>query len=270
MWTAMGLRGGSKGVTTPGLKAAVSPLDGPELDAEQAAQYKSLAMRAVYLSLDRPDIQFSTKETARAMTRPTVSAWEALKRIARYLLMHPRLIWVYERQDPKKFVDGRCDSDWAGCKITRKSTSSLSLRYGSHLIGYSATTQAVLALSSGEAEFYSAVKGASRTIGTSKMYVDLGETIEPRLWTDSTAAKGIASRRGAGKIRHIHTPALWLQQWVSRRRLALNKIDGKKNEADAGTKYLERGPLERCLAMMNLFVRTVTAAGALKVQLAKS
>ena len=40
--------------------------------------------------------------------------------------------------------------------------------------------------------------------------------------------------------------------------------------ADAGTKDLERGPLERCLAMMNLFVRTVTAAGALKVQLAKS
>jgi hypothetical protein len=173
MWTAMGLRSGSKGVSTPGLKAAVSPLDGPELDAEQAAQYKSLAMRAVYLSLDRPDIQFSTKETARAMTRPTVSAWEALKRIARYLLMHPRLIWVYERQDPKKFVDGRCDSDWAGCKITRKSSSSLSLRYGNHLIGYSATTQAVLALSSGDAEFYSAVKGANKTIGTSKMYVDL-------------------------------------------------------------------------------------------------
>ena len=223
-------------------------------------------MRLLYVSADRPESQFAAKELSRAMATPTDNAEEHLKHVIRFMIGAPRIVWRYPRQTPSNQLRGYTDSNWAGCPVTRRSTTCTHLAIGRHPIYSGSSTQTIVALSSGEAEFYSAVKGASRTIGTSKMYVDLGETIEPRLWTDSTAAKGIASRRGAGKIRHIHTPALWLQQWVSRKRLALHKVDGKKNEADAGTKYLERGPLERCLEMMNLFVRTESAAEALKVQ----
>ena len=56
------------------------------------------------------------------------------------------------------------------------------------------------------------------------------------LITDSTAAKGMASRRGAAKVRHVHCPALWLQQAVARRQLTILKRAGKNLAADVGTK----------------------------------
>jgi hypothetical protein len=266
LWKAFGLKVGSKGVTTPGVKSACSTLEGAELAGEQLSSFKSLAMRAAYLAMDRPDLAFATKEVARAMARPTTGAWEALKRIARYLIANPRLVWLYERQEPRKHIDAMGDSNWAGCVVTRKSTSSTVLKHGKHLLAAMSTTQAVISLSSGEAEFYAAVKGASRVIGAAAMMADLLVSLQPRLWTDSSSAKGMASRRGAGKVRHIHTPALWLQQWVSKKRLELHKRKGTENEADLGTKHLDKQPLAKCLAAMNVEIRSDPVSGALKVQ----
>ena len=65
---------------------------------------------------------------------------------------------------------------------------------------------------------------------------DLGFEVAAEMGTDSSASKGLASRRGAGQVRHIHCPALWLQQAVSRRRLTLVKKAGATLSADIGTK----------------------------------
>jgi hypothetical protein len=62
-----------------------------------------------------------------------------------------------------------------------------------------ATTQGVIALSSGEAEYYGIVKGTSVALGLRNMLDDLGMKVKIRGKTDASAAKGIASRRGAGK-----------------------------------------------------------------------
>ena len=43
------------------------------------------------------------------------------------------------------------------------------------------------------------------------MMADLGVTTHVRVWTDSNAAKAIASRRGLGKIRRVELRYLWLQ-----------------------------------------------------------
>ena len=49
-------------------------------------------MRANFIALDRPDIQYVSKELARAMTKPSVFAMEHLKHLARYLAKHLRLV----------------------------------------------------------------------------------------------------------------------------------------------------------------------------------
>ena len=43
------------------------------------------------------------------------------------------------------------------------------------------------------------------------MMADLGVTTQVRVWTDSNAAKAIASKRGLGKTRHVELRYLWLQ-----------------------------------------------------------
>ena len=53
-------------------------------------------------------------------------------------------------------------SPWARCTKTRRLTSSSYVMLGDHLVASSATTQNVVATSSGEAEFYSLTKSASR------------------------------------------------------------------------------------------------------------
>ena len=42
-----------------------------------------------------------------------------------------------------------------------------------------------------------------RVWGCSRLAEDLGWRVEVRLWTDSSAAKAVANRRGLGKLRHV-------------------------------------------------------------------
>ena len=115
----------AKGVNTPG--EAEKPHEVEEnrelLGKEEAATFKSVAARANYLAQDRPDIMYAMKEVCRKMSAPTVGSWRALKRLARYLIAHPRMVFEYEWQGREMEVTSYTDSDWAGCHDTGKSTS---------------------------------------------------------------------------------------------------------------------------------------------------
>ena len=66
------------------------------------------------------------------------------------------------------------DTDFAGCIKSRKSTSAGIIQLGKHLIKSWSTNQAVIALSSGEAEYYGLVKGGSMGLGSKAILEDLG------------------------------------------------------------------------------------------------
>ena len=112
---------------------------------------------------------------------------------------------------------------------------------GSHTIRKWSKHQSVIALSSGEAEYYGMVKGASVGLGIRALMKDLGweyhKSIEVK--TDASAAIGIASRIGVGKVRHIEVNQLWLQSKVLSKDLVITKVDGGLNIADALTKAVD-------------------------------
>ena len=85
---------------------------------------------------------------------------------------------------------------------------------GTHLIKHWSNTQGVVALSSAEAELYGVVRGATQGIGLQSIARDLGETLELEVLTDSGAAKGICMRKGIGRVRHLDTNLLWIQDEV--------------------------------------------------------
>ena len=78
----------------------------------------------------------------------------------------------------------------------------------------------------------------------------LGTALGLRVHTDSSGALGLASRRGASGVRHIATPALWLQEAVSTGLLDLRKVKGTLNVADLMTKVLSGEDTGRLLHMM--------------------
>ena len=137
-------------------------------------------------------------------------------------------------------IGTRVDTDYVGCKDTRKSTSGGAIMIGNHLIKGWSSTQSVIALSSGEAEYYGMVKGASVSIGLRGIMSDLGVKAAVRIRTDSSAALGVAKRKGIGKIRHIEMNQLWLQEKVSDKEIEIIKVRGSENIADQMAKYTEQ------------------------------
>ena len=108
---------------------------------------------------------------------------------------------------------------------------------GSHVIKHWSSTQPSVTLSSGEAEFYGVVRGAGMGLGYQSLLRDADRHLPLRLWTDSSAAIGICSRQGLGKLRHLDTHTLWVQQAVREKRVDLRKVDGEANPADIVTKH---------------------------------
>ena len=109
--------------------------------------------------------------------------------------------------------------------------------YGQHGVKAWSSAQPVIALSSSEAEYYGMVKGTGNALGTVGVLQDLGIELPITLYTDSSAAKGIASRRGLGKVRHIELSELWLQDQVARGKVEVRKIKGEDNLSDSLTKH---------------------------------
>merc|ERR1711954_220960 len=150
------------------------------------------------------------------MSKPTTRDWEALKRLGRYLVNKTRVVVGFPYQSKPETLEVYVDTNHAGCLETRKSTSGGIAMHGNHNIKTWSSTQQVIALSSGEAEYYGMVKGAGNALGISGVYRDMGIQHTIVLYTDSSAAKGISNRRGLGKARHIELNKLWLQDQVAR------------------------------------------------------
>ena len=100
---------------------------------------------------------------------------------------------------------------------------------GEHLLKHWSTTQKVLALSSGEAELYGVVKGASEALGLQSVASDLGISVNLHVKTDSSAAVGICNRAGIGKVRHLATGQLWVQERIRSGAFRLYKLPGAEN-----------------------------------------
>ena len=161
----------------------------------------------------------------------------AIKRLCRYLKGLPRIVQRIDFEDfAPTIVKAYVDSDWAGCRKTRKSTGGGVLMLGSTAVRGWSTNQAVIALSSGEAEYYAALKGASQALGYQSMLKDIGLETTVTLFSDSSAARGIIHRTGLGKLRHLETGYLWLQAAVAKKRLSVRKVNGAENPADLFTK----------------------------------
>ena len=225
-------------VTTPHGPEEQGCLPGQDepLNAEEATRYRALVARLNYLALDRPDIQFAVKEAAKQMSALHAPDMLLLKRLGRYLKGAPRAIRRFVWQEQPTELAAYVDSDWAGDRVSRKSTSGGMLFRGRHLIKSWSSNQQIIAFSSGEAELYAMTKGAAQILGLVSVGEDFGETLGARVHTDSSAALAIYQRVGLGKVRHLQVQYLWIQERHTDGSLGLHKVKGELNPADMLTK----------------------------------
>jgi len=161
--------------------------------------------------------------------------------------------YKWQSEDEATKIRGYTDSDWAGCRKTRKSTSGGAIMLGMHCLRTWSSTQPVHALAVAEAEYYALVEGSTRCLGLQTMLRELGvDAGVVVISTDSSSAKSFASRRGLGRMRHIEAKELWLQEAVCRGRIQLKKVDGTVNPADLFTKYLTNSEIDKHLCTLNM------------------
>eukprot|EP00959_Pyramimonas_sp_CCMP1952_P069788 1456748-Pyramimonas_sp.AAC.1 len=166
------------------------------------------------MAQDRPDLGVVTRDLAKGMKMPTTRHVAMLKRAARYLRGHPRLVQHFRNQEMATSLQGWCDADHAGCLRSRKSTTGGAVLAGGHCLTHWCRGQAVIALSSGEAEYYSLVTLMSELLGIRALGQDWNLKYGLGVNIDATAAIGMASRRGLGKVKHIDTVFLWVQERI--------------------------------------------------------
>ena len=104
------------------------------LDRIRASILRSVCMRAAYMSIDRYYLHYTAKDAAREIHPPTERLWAIMKRMAGYLLGCPRLTTTFVRQHQPDRIRFFTDSDHAGCRKTRKSTSSMIILHDMHCI----------------------------------------------------------------------------------------------------------------------------------------
>lgn len=107
-----------------------------ELFAEPS-YFRSLAGKLQYLTLTRPDLQFSINYICQKMHQPSVSDFNLLKRILRYV-KGTYDMGVSIKANTTSTLVCYSDADWAGCQDTRRSTGGFCTMLGSNIISWSA------------------------------------------------------------------------------------------------------------------------------------
>ena len=108
--------------------------------------------------------------------------------------------------------------------------------WGKALVKSWSRTQSLIALSSGESELAAVAMAAAEGLGMKSVLADFNHPVAIEIHSDATAAIGICKRQVLGRVRHLATADLWLQQRVTKRELLLFKVPGRDKPADVLTK----------------------------------
>ena len=136
------------------------------------------------------------------------------------------------------------------------------------MIHYWSRTQAVIALSTCEAELLAISTGAIEGRHIQNVLAELSREVTIRIYSDSSSARAVVMRRGPGRLRHMEIRHLWLQDEMRAKRMKMRAVPTADNPADMMTKALGRKSLELQSAragrlLCNSLVRQVDPVRAL-------
>ncbi|KAD0942788.1 hypothetical protein E3N88_43529 [Mikania micrantha] len=166
--------------------------------------YRCMIGSLMYLTTSRPDIMFATCVCARFQAAPKESHLIAVKRIFRYLQGTQSLgIW-YSTGHSCKLV-AFSDSDYAGCKLTRKSTSGGCQFLGNCLVSWQSKKQTSVATSTAEAEYSAATSCTSQILWHQTQLLDYGikESKTPLLMDSASALCIVKNPVQHSRTKHI-------------------------------------------------------------------
>ena len=219
-----------------------------ELPAPEGTPYRQLVGSLLYLFATRPDICVAVIKLSMHLEKPTVGHWMQAKRVLRYLAGTLDKGVEYPRNLTDIHLWAHTDSDWAGCKQTRRSTSGYVIFLDTGPVCWKSKMQSIVALSSCEAEYISLVECIKEILWLRMHLNDLGVTIASpvTIGIDNQAAIALAKNPVLHeKTKHIDTRHFFIRQAVQQGLIRLQYINTGDNIADILTKHTKTDTFQK-------------------------
>ena len=205
--------------------------------------YASLVGSLMYAqTCTRPDISFAVGMLGRYQSNPELFHWRAAKKVLRYLQGTKDHMLIYRRTSNLEIV-GYSDSDYAGCKDTRKSTFGYLFLLADGAISWKSGKQSVIATSTMEAEFIACFEATVQSLWLRNFFNGLSiiGTIakQMRIYCDNAAAVFFSKNDRYSKgAKHMDLKYLSVKEEVQNQRVQIVHIGTHDMIADPLTKGL--------------------------------
>ncbi|KAJ9564858.1 hypothetical protein OSB04_000824 [Centaurea solstitialis] len=202
--------------------------------------YRGMIGSLLYLTASRPDIMYSTCLCARYQAEPKESHLTAVKRIFRYLKGTPNLGLWYSK-DSGFDLTAYFDSDFAGCKIDRKSTTGGCHLLGGKLVSWTSKKQNSVSTSTAEAEYVAAGICCAQVPWLRNQLQDYDIQLSKiPIYCDNTSAIAIANNSVLhSKTKHIEVRYHFIRDHVMNGDIELYFVPTEYQLADLFTKPLD-------------------------------
>ena len=209
----------------------------PLLDAQP---YQRLLGKLIYLTVTRPDIVYAVHILTQYMQKPTSDHMQAAKRLLKYLAYNPGQGILLASTSAAKLT-GYCDSDWASCSFSRRSTSGYCVLLGDSPISWKTKKQSVVARSSAEAEYRAMALASCEITWLTTLLKDLGlQQMPPAILNcDNKAALAIAANPVLHeRTKHVEIDCHFIRDKVAAGEIETRYVPSYAQVADMFTKQL--------------------------------
>jgi hypothetical protein len=215
--------------------------------------YWSMIGSLLYLCANRPDIMLSVCMCERYPSDPWECHLVAIKRILRYLVATSCFgIW-YPKGSTFDLI-GYADSDYAGCKVDRKSTSGTCQFLGRSLVSWSSKKQTSVALSTAKAEYVAAGQCCAQLLWMRQTLRDFGYNLSkvPLLCDYESAIRLADKPIEHSRTKHIDIRHHFLRDHQQKGDMDIYHISTEKQLADIFTKPLDEKTFCRLRSELNV------------------
>lgn len=220
----------------------------------------------------RPDISFACGALGHIQSRPNPEHWRLLVGVCRYVrgtLDYGILYRSLDVDGPGKGLKplGYVDADWAGCIDSRRSTSGYIFLMGGAPVSWSSKRQAVVALSSTEAEYISLARGSQQAMWMKNFLSEINLAQPPPFLLNGDNLGSLSlteTTKGHGLSKHIDIRYHYIRDRVKEGDIAVRAVRTTENVADILTKALPRVAHERFVREMGLDWKRRDTRGSVK------